>query len=100
LDVPSYALEAAAMSGGHRLVAGIDEAGRGPLAGPVVAAAVVLDPDSIPEGLDDSKKLSEARREELFVQILATAHVAFCAAPVTVIDSLNIRGATLWAMCR
>ena len=100
LDVPSYALEAAALAGGRTLVAGIDEAGRGPLAGPVVAAAVVLDPDCIPEGLNDSKKLTEERREELFIQILASAHVAFCAAPVAVIDSLNIRGATLWAMCR
>lgn len=100
LDGPSYALEAAALAGGRRLVAGIDEAGRGPLAGPVVAAAVVLNPDAIPEGLDDSKKLTAERREQLFSRIMATAQVAFCAAPVAVIDRLNIRGATLWAMCQ
>lgn len=100
LDVPSFALEEAALAAGRRLVAGIDEAGRGPLAGPVVAAAVVLDPHNIPDGLNDSKKLTEERREELFAEILATGHVGFCAAPVSVIDALNIRGATLWAMCR
>lgn len=82
------------------MVAGIDEAGRGPLAGPVVAAAVVLDRHAIPEGLNDSKKLTEEKREALFEQLMVSAHVAFCAAPVEVIDRLNIRGATLWAMCR
>jgi ribonuclease HII len=100
LDVPSYELEAAALAGGRAMVAGIDEAGRGPLAGPVVAAAVVLDRHAIPEGLNDSKKLTEEKREALFEQLMVSAHVAFCAAPVEVIDRLNIRGATLWAMCR
>lgn len=80
------------------LVAGVDEAGRGPLAGPVVAAAVVLDAGNIPEGLNDSKKLTEKKREAVFLDILATAEVGFCAAPAHVIDTLNIRGATLWAM--
>lgn len=100
VDAPSYALEAEALADGHMIVAGIDEAGRGPLAGPVVASAVVLDPAAIPDGLNDSKKLTEERREALFTQIMATAQVGFCAAPVEVIDRLNIRGATLWAMCR
>jgi ribonuclease HII len=100
IDVPSYALEEAALAGGSTMIAGIDEAGRGPLAGPVVAAAVILDPRAIPDGLNDSKKLTEYRREALFTEIMATAHVAFCAAPVEVIDRLNIRGATLWAMCQ
>tara|TARA_R100000365_G_scaffold463_1_gene1528 strand:- start:3047 stop:3733 length:687 start_codon:yes stop_codon:yes gene_type:complete len=100
VDAPSYELEAAALAGGHAMVAGIDEAGRGPLAGPVVAAAVVLDPLAIPEGLNDSKKLTEEKREALFAQIMATAQVGFCAASVEVIDRLNIRGATLWAMCQ
>ena len=59
----------------RKLVCGIDEAGRGPWAGPVVAAAVVLDPKSIPEGLNDSKKLSEAQREALFAPIVASARV-------------------------
>lgn len=96
---PDLFHERAAMHDGARIVAGIDEAGRGPLAGPVVAAAVVLDPDAIPEGLNDSKKLTEDKREALFAQILASAQVGFCAAPVEVIDRLNILGATLWAMC-
>lgn len=100
VDAPSFALEAAALAEGRARVAGIDEAGRGPLAGPVVAAAVILDPEAIPQGLNDSKKLNEERREALFAQIMATSQVGFCAAPVEVIDRLNIRGATLWAMCR
>jgi len=97
---PDFSREALAYAQGARYVAGIDEAGRGPLAGPVVAAAVVLDPERIPEGLDDSKKLTAERREALFATLCATAQVGFCAAPPHVIDTLNIRGATLWAMCR
>lgn len=96
---PDLFYENAAQSEGARLVAGVDEAGRGPLAGPVVAAAVILDPDNVPQGLDDSKKLTEAKREQLFEAIMASAHVGFCAAPVEVIDRLNILGATMWAMC-
>lgn len=81
-------------------VCGVDEAGRGPLAGPVVTAAVVLDPARIPEGLDDSKKLDEATRERLFEQICAGHQVAVACASVARIDRLNIRGATLWAMAQ
>ena len=99
VEVPSFALENAARMSGHALIAGIDEAGRGPLAGAVVAAAVILDPDAVPDGLNDSKKLTPSRREELFEQIVRTSQVGFCAAPPDVIDRLNIRGATLWAMC-
>ncbi|WP_116653066.1 ribonuclease HII [Pelagibacterium sediminicola] len=98
-DQPDLFHEHAAQADGARLVAGVDEAGRGPLAGPVVAAAVILDPDNIPSGLNDSKKLTEARREALFETIMSTALVGFCAAPVEVIDRLNILGATMWAMC-
>jgi len=98
--LPDFSREAEAHARGIRHVAGIDEAGRGPLAGPVVAAAVVLDPARIPDGLDDSKKLTPERREALFAEICATGFVGFCAAPPSVIDTLNIRGATLWAMCR
>jgi len=79
-------------------VCGVDEAGRGPLAGPVVAAAVILTQGHIPTGLNDSKKLSPDRRERLFIQLLGCAHISFCAAPAPVIDALNIRGATHWAM--
>nr|WP_240549725.1 ribonuclease HII [Devosia salina] len=88
------------MARGARLVAGVDEAGRGPLAGPVVVAAVRLDPERIPEGLNDSKKLTAERREALFDQILATAEVAIVSAPPSDIVALNIRGATLAAMAR
>lgn len=96
--VPDYSHELAAKARGARIVAGVDEAGRGPLAGPVVVSAVVLDPDRIPEGLDDSKKLTEARREELFTQIIASAQISVVVAPPSVIARFNIRGATLWAM--
>lgn len=79
-------------------VAGIDEAGRGPWAGPVVAAAVILDAAQMPEGLDDSKKLTERTREALFTQIMAQAHVGVGIADVARIDRDNILRATMWAM--
>ena len=84
-----------------RLVAGVDEAGRGPLAGPVVCAAVILDPQRRIDGLDDSKALSEAAREALFPLIQRDAlawHVEFVA-PAE-IDRLNILQATLTGMAR
>lgn len=83
------------------LVCGIDEAGRGPLAGPVVAAAVILDPERPIAGLNDSKKLSEKRREALAAEIKEKA-IAWGIAWATVeeIDSLNILQATLLAMQR
>jgi ribonuclease HII len=81
-------------------VAGIDEAGRGPWAGPVIAAAVVLDRGRAPEGLDDSKKLRPARREALFEALMACAAVGIGAASVAEIDRLNIRDATFLAMRR
>jgi ribonuclease HII len=82
-------------------VAGVDEAGRGPLAGPVAAAAVILDPARVPAGLDDSKKLTEERREVLFAEIVASARaVAVSFAPPAEIDVANIRAATLTAMAR
>lgn len=82
-------------------IAGIDEAGRGPLAGPVVAAAVILDPACVISGLDDSKKLAAARREELAVEIRARAlswSVAWSDAAE--IDAINILAATMLAMRR
>lgn len=81
-------------------MAGVDEVGRGPLAGPVVAAAVILDPDDIPDGLNDSKKLTERRRESLFAEICATSHVSIASLAATQIDRLNIRGATLATMAK
>lgn len=95
---PDLFYEQSAVNEGARLVAGVDEAGRGPLAGPVVAAAVILDPDNTPDGLNDSKKLTEAKREALFEKLICSAQVGFCAAPSHLVDTLNIRGATLWAM--
>ena len=85
----------------HGLLAGVDEAGRGPLAGPVVAAAVILDPESPIAGLGDSKVLSPARREALFDQIRGQA-LSCCIAEASVeeIDRLNILQATLLAMQR
>ncbi len=84
-----------------QLIAGVDEAGRGPLAGPVVAAAVILDPANSIVGLRDSKQLSEKRREALFEAITAQA-LAWCVARAEVeeIDRLNILHATLLAMQR
>ncbi len=87
--------------GGYELVAGVDEAGRGPLAGPVAAAAVILDPSNLPGGLGDSKALSQSARESAFAEILEKAlAVSFALLPPSDIDRLNIRGATLEAMRR
>jgi ribonuclease HII len=97
--VPTFELEAAelALSGGP--IAGIDEAGRGPWAGPVVAAAVILDPDRIPQGIDDSKMVEAEDRERLFIAITKTAlAVGVGIGDVTRIDRDNILAATLWAM--
>jgi ribonuclease HII len=97
---PTFARERAATKRGLFPVAGCDEAGRGPLAGPVVAAAVILDPKRIPRGLDDSKKLSRDRREVLYGRICARADVAVAFAPPWRIDRDNIRQASLWALAR
>lgn len=86
---------------GPGLVAGVDEAGRGPLAGPVIAAAVILDPRNPIEGLADSKKLSARQRERLFDLICARALCcAIGSASVQEIDEVNILQATMLAMCR
>ena len=97
---PDYSHELALKARGARVIAGVDEAGRGPLAGPVVVSAVILDPGNIPAGLNDSKKLSEEQREVLFELIVASAMVSVVVAPPSIILSHNIRGATLWAMAR
>lgn len=85
---------------GHGTIAGLDEVGRGPLAGPVVAAAVVLDLKRVPAGLADSKALTAERREELFSEILAVAEVGIASICAAEIDAINIRQASLRAMCR
>ena len=92
-------MENALSEQGYSAVCGVDEAGRGPLAGPVYAAAVILKPDSEFEGLDDSKKLTEKKREILFEQIIKEA-VAYKIVAVDhkTIDELNILNATMLAM--
>lgn len=82
------------------IVAGIDEAGRGPWAGPVVAASVILDKNQIIQGINDSKKLTRAKRELLFEQLVQHAKVGVGIASVDEIDTLNILGATRLAMQR
>jgi ribonuclease HII len=99
-SAPTFRRERAILKKGILIVAGCDEAGRGPLAGPVVAAAVVLDPRRIPKGLDDSKRLTAERREELFEQICATAQVAVTVASVARIERDNILRASLWALAK
>jgi ribonuclease HII len=81
-------------------VAGVDEVGRGPLAGPVTAAAVILDLGCVPEGIDDSKQLTPARRRALSTEIHACAEVAVAHASVAEIDEINIYHAAHLAMCR
>lgn len=96
-----FTRETLAITRGLWPLAGIDEVGRGPLAGPVVAAAVILDPERVPAGLDDSKKLPAAIREELFGEIMDKAlAVSVASASATEIDRINIRQATLLAMRR
>lgn len=98
---PDFALERELLARGCSLVAGVDEVGRGPLAGPVGVAAVILDPDDPPEGVDDSKALSPQRREALSELVFAKARsVSIAFASAEEIDALNIRGATLLAMAR
>jgi ribonuclease HII len=97
---PTFRRERSALKRGIWPVAGCDEAGRGPLAGPVVAAAVILDPKRVPRGLDDSKKLDAETREKLYARICASAEVAVALAPPARIDRDNILRASLWALAR
>lgn len=101
-DGPDDAIErSGSLAWPDHLIAGVDEVGRGPLAGPVVAAAVVLDPERVPFGLNDSKALDRTTRERLASEVAASARaVAVVSLPARTIDRLNIRGATLEAMRR
>ncbi len=96
-----YAYDETIRQQGFTPIAGVDEAGRGPLAGPVYVAAVILDPAREIEGLTDSKQLTEKKREQLFDQICSTA-IAYCIEYATVeeIEEYNIWGAISMAMCR
>jgi ribonuclease HII len=97
---PSFRAERKLFREGFVRVAGVDEAGRGPLAGPVVAAAVVLDPKKIPKGLADSKLLTAEKREALFEAICKRAEISVAFGSVAAIDRVNILQATLIAMRR
>ncbi len=97
---PDFSLERIALNGAAMRVAGVDEVGRGPLAGPVTAAAVVLDPNNIPNGLNDSKKLSAKRREALAAELMQVADVSIAHATVEEIDTHNILRASHIAMVR
>ncbi len=101
MSKPTFRLERALLRQGIWPVAGVDEVGRGPLAGPVAAAAVILDPGNVPKGLNDSKLLSPQAREDLYEEIVARAlGVGVSFACATEIDAINIRQATFAAMRR
>ena len=96
---PDYAFETEHGAPATR-VCGIDEAGRGPLAGPVVACAAVIDMARLPQGLNDSKKLSHKKRELLFAELMESADIGIGIATVEEIDEINILQATMLAMTR
>ena len=98
--IPDFSFEQQAHAQGYLRVAGVDEVGRGPLAGPVTAAAVVLDPSRIPDGLNDSKQLSAKRRAALLEEVLQHADVCVAHASVAEIDEHNILRASHIAMLR
>ncbi|MDC0565196.1 ribonuclease HII [Amylibacter sp.] len=96
----TYNIEASFRLKGNEVIIGVDEVGRGPWAGPVTACAVILDPDNIPHGLNDSKKLNAARRNELFLKIMESSLVSCVHVDVEEIDKINILQATFRAMER
>lgn len=98
--LPDFSFESAAFARGATYVIGVDEVGRGPLAGPVTAAAVRLDPGSIPEGLGDSKVLTARARDRLFDWLMDHAAVSIAHASVEEIDRINILRASHLAMTR
>jgi len=97
---PDFSFERDAQAQGYSRIAGVDEVGRGPLAGPVTAAAVVLDPAHIPQGLNDSKKLTKKARARLYEEIMQVADVSIAHATVEEIDEHNILRASHLAMVR
>lgn len=97
---PDFSHEHVAMDRGFARIAGVDEVGRGPLAGPVVAAAVILNPDDIPDGLNDSKQLTARQRAALYDALLSRATVSVAEASVTEIEQQNILRASHTAMLR
>lgn len=95
---PTLEFENYYKTNGYETIAGLDEAGRGPIAGPVVAAAVILDQKNIPTDIDDSKKLSNTQRKKLYFEIIKSSNVGIGIADVECIDSINILNATKKAM--
>lgn len=100
MTFPDFELEQALLARGYVRVAGVDEVGRGPLAGPVVAAAVILNPQDVPDGLNDSKKLTAKRRAALDTALRERAEFAMAEASVSEIDEINILRASHLAMTR
>ena len=98
--MPDFSFETEAGDQGYTTIAGVDEVGRGPLCGPVTAAAVILDPGHISDGLRDSKKLTDRKRRLLVTQIMGTAMVGVAHASVAEIDEINILQASHLAMIR
>ncbi|MDB3878959.1 ribonuclease HII [Amylibacter sp.] len=96
----TYNIEASFRLKGNEVIIGVDEVGRGPWAGPVTACAVILNPDNIPHGLNDSKKLNVVRRNELFLKIMESSLVSCVHVDVEEIDKINILQATFRAMER
>ncbi|MDA9230149.1 ribonuclease HII [Amylibacter sp.] len=96
----TYNIEASFRLKGNEVIIGVDEVGRGTWAGPVTACAVILDPDNIPHGLNDSKKLNTTRRNELFLKIMESSLVSCVHVDVEEIDKINILQATFRAMER
>ena len=96
----TYSIEASFRLKGNEVIIGVDEVGRGPWAGPVTACAVILNPDNIPHGLNDSKKLNVVRRNELFLKIMESSLVSCVHVDVEEIDKINILQATFRAMER
>ena len=99
-NTPDFTFEQTAFDNGATHIAGVDEVGRGPLAGPVVAAAVRLDPDNTPDGLNDSKLLTHKRRAIIAEQLWQVADVSVAQASVEEIDDINILHASMLAMER
>jgi len=97
---PTFVFEQQANDSGYARICGVDEVGRGPLAGPVVAAAVVLDPNNIPDGLNDSKQVTAKRRDALFDILNECADVGIAEASVEEIEQHNILRASHIAMVR
>lgn len=100
MTLPDYSFEQLALTRGATRICGVDEVGRGPLAGPVTAAAVVLDPVNIPDGLNDSKQMTAPRREALAEWIMTHCDWSVAHVDVAEIDALNIYHASHLAMCR